>query len=59
MKKISPKNVRICPACPKSDLNLDITPQFKFINITQADSKKINIFINTTQHIKNKIKTLF
>ena len=59
MNKLSPKNVKICPGCPKTDLNLDVTPQFKFINTPQTDSKKINIFTNTKQHIKSKLQSLF
>lgn len=56
--KLSPKKVKICPGCPTKELNLDITPQFKFINTPETDTKKINIF-STTKQIKGKIKSLF
>jgi hypothetical protein len=58
-KKLSPKKVRICPGCPTNELSLDITPQFKFVNNINNDTKKINIFNYTKEKVKNKITSLF
>lgn len=59
MKKLSPKHVKICPACPTKDLTLDLTPKFNFIFTPNNDTKKINIFKNPVSKIKSKINTLF
>lgn len=59
MHKLSPKNIKVCPTCPSKDLELDITPQFKFTNPEKKSSKTISIFNNTKNKIAGKIKTLF
>ena len=58
-KKLSPKKVKICPACPDKELELDITPQFKFSNTVNTDTKKISIYNHTKEKVKTKITSLF
>ncbi len=58
--KLSPKNIRICPGCPPKDLELDVTPKFKFTNPEKnTTTKTITIFNNTKNKLKGKLKTLF
>lgn len=55
---MAPKKVRICPGCPSKDLELDITPQFTFIN-TKQDNKRVTIIDTMKSKIKGKIASLF
>lgn len=57
--KIAPKRIRICPGCPNNDLELDITPQFKFVRKTNNDTKKVTILDNIKNKMSGKIKSLF
>lgn len=57
--KFAPKKVRICPGCPNNDLNLDITPKFKFINKIQTDNKITTLLSSTKTKISSKMKSLF
>ncbi len=58
MKKMSPKNIRICPCCPTKELTLDSTPKFNFKLNVNNDTKQITIF-NNAKKVKEKIKSLF
>ena len=59
MKKMSPKNIKICTGCPLTGLTLDVTPKFKFVINQQTDTKRITIIDKAKNHINNKLKTLF
>lgn len=59
MIKMSPKRVRICPGCPHNDLNLDTTPQFKFVNSTITNTPKITTLIGNNKKNNSKVKSLF
>ena len=52
--RIAPKKVRICPACPPKELNLDIAPKFTFV----LDSPQKNQTISIVGNLKNKSKGL-
>ena len=58
-KKLYPKKVKICSGYPTKGLDLDITPQFKFVNIENNDTKKISIFNKTKKTLNSKIESLF
>lgn len=58
VKKMAPRKVKVCPACPAKDLELDVTPQFQFVANNNRDTKKITI-INNIKKIKGKITSLF
>ena len=60
MIKLSPKKVKVCPACPPKELELDMTPKFNFVQTNNINnSKKITIIDNIKNKTKGKIKTLF
>ena len=59
MTKLSPKKVKLCPACPPKGLELDVAPKFNFIVTPENNTKKITILDNTKNKIKTKIKSLF
>lgn len=56
---MSPKKVRICPGCPNNDLNLDVTPKFKFVNKIPNETTKIVTLLNNTKNKISKMKSLF
>ena len=55
--KSSPKKVKLCPACPNKDLNVDNLPTFKFKQKKVETTKQISVISKTK--LNKKLKTLF